>query len=202
MEKHSPDSNKSAVPLLDLSHFLTCNGKRGPEYLKWVSDTVSKNRGRHVILSPGGASLKIGTLEDTIYSEKHDEVKGWGKFYLPDIVTMHVVGIVEGVLCPCEQLVMMTCEDRKLYAFDGEELHVVASNIEQLHKEGLEYPASTSYYDGEAFKDMTEEDWAVVRRSAVGKRLDEEHHKLVTSRKSRFLENLKISRDKRGVIRT
>ncbi|XP_069544845.1 uncharacterized protein [Brachyistius frenatus] len=197
MEKHSSDSNKSAVQPLDSSYLPTCNGKRGPEYLKWVSDNLSKNS-HFRLKSPRGASLKIGTLEDTIYSEKHDEVNGWGKFYLPGVVTMHVVGIVKGVLCPCEQLVMMTCEDGKLYAFDGEELHVVASSMEQLRKEGIEYPASTSYYDGEAFKDMTEEDWAVVRKGAVGKKLDEEHHKLVTSRKSRFLENLKLSRDKRG----
>uniref|UniRef100_A0A8P4FZ36 Uncharacterized protein n=1 Tax=Dicentrarchus labrax TaxID=13489 RepID=A0A8P4FZ36_DICLA len=104
--------------------------------------------------SPAGAIMKIGDLEDTIYRGKHDEVNGWGKFFLPEIVRMQVVGVVKGTSCPCDQLVLMTCEDRKMYAYDGEELHEVASSFEQLCAEGIEYPASRSYYEGEAFKHM------------------------------------------------
>lgn len=103
---------------------------------------------------PPGAILIIGDLSDTIYSEKAEEVNGWGKFYLPHIVKMQVLGVVEGTSCHCEELVLMTCEDKKVYAYDGEELHEVASNLHELCVEGIEYPASKTYYNGEAFKDM------------------------------------------------
>lgn len=89
-----------------------------------------------------------------MYRGKHDEVNGWGKFYLPKIVNMQVIGVVEGTSCPCDELVLMTCEDKKLYAYDGEKMHLVASSFKQLSETGLEYPTSKSYYYGEAFKDM------------------------------------------------
>ncbi|XP_051792951.1 uncharacterized protein LOC127530338 isoform X2 [Acanthochromis polyacanthus] len=109
---------------------------------------------------------------------------------------MQVVGVVEGTSYPCDQLVLMTCEDKKLYAYDGEELHLVASSLDQLRSDGMEFPASKSYYDGEAFKDMTEEDWAEVRKGPVGRRLDQEHQKLVKENMSRILTNLKLGKEK------
>lgn len=127
----------------------------GADYPTWVSDLVSKNKHKTFVLkNPASAKWRIGDLDDTIYREEDDEVNGWGKFYLPEIVNMQVVGVVEGTSCPCDQLVLMTCEDRKLYAYDGDELHVVASSLQQLRDEGIEYPSSERYYKGEAFKDM------------------------------------------------
>uniref|UniRef100_A0A8D0ALA2 Uncharacterized protein n=1 Tax=Sander lucioperca TaxID=283035 RepID=A0A8D0ALA2_SANLU len=115
------------------------------DYLKWVSVFVSKNKNAITLKNPAGARLKMGGLEDTVY--KGNDVK------------MEVVGVVEGTSCPCDQLVLMTCEDRKVYAFDGEEeeLHMVAESLEELSEKGLKYPASQSYYKGEAFKDMVRE---------------------------------------------
>uniref|UniRef100_A0A3Q1CC30 Uncharacterized protein n=1 Tax=Amphiprion ocellaris TaxID=80972 RepID=A0A3Q1CC30_AMPOC len=192
----------------------------GSEYLEWVSRFVSTHRHKTISLKkPAGALVKIAGLEDTIYSENDDEVNGWGKFYLPDIVNMQVVGVVEGTSCPCDQLVLMTCEDKKLYAYDGEELHLVASSLEQLGDKEIEYPASKSYYNGEAFDDMvrsyshlvrrhraegslmiesfnviccvqTEEDWAAVKMGAVGRRLEQEHQQLVLANKSSFMKSL------------
>uniref|UniRef100_A0A8D0AMT2 Uncharacterized protein n=2 Tax=Sander lucioperca TaxID=283035 RepID=A0A8D0AMT2_SANLU len=166
------------------------------DYLKWVSVFVSKNKKTITLKNPAGARLKIGGLEDTVYKGNHGMLNGWGKFYLPKIVKMEVVGVVEGTSCPCDQLVLMTCEDRKLYAFDGEEeeLHMVAESLEKLGEKGLMYPASQSYYKGEAFKDMTEKDWDKVRSGKVGKKLEADHLKLVASKKSKLLENLKSAK--------
>ncbi|TKS88912.1 hypothetical protein D9C73_022657 [Collichthys lucidus] len=105
---------------------------------------------------------------------------------------MQVIGVVEGTSCPCDQLVLMTCEDTKVYGYDGEELHVVAASLQDLVHEGIEYPASKSYYNGEAFKNMKDKDWDKVRKGAVGRRLDEEHRKLVTTGKSN-LKNFKLT---------
>ena len=130
---------------------MTCVA--GPDYLKSVSDLVSKFKGKTFLLKkPAGATLKKADLDDTIYSK--EDKNGWEKFYLPKVVSMQVVGVVEEILCPWDQPVLMTCEDGKIYAYDGEELHVVASSLKQLYDKGIEYPASKSYYRGEAFKDM------------------------------------------------
>ncbi|GAA6231831.1 uncharacterized protein LOC108900375 isoform X1 [Lates japonicus] len=202
MEYCSPNYCLSAGRTFDMSNFPPCNGKRGRAYLAWVSDVVSELRNEKIPLKkPAGATVRIGDLEDTIYRDRGDEVNGWGKFYLPEIVNMQVVGVVEGTSCPCDELVLMTCEDRKLYAYDGEELHLVASSLDRLRDQEIEYPSSKSYYNGEAFKDMTKEDWAKVRRGPVGRRLDQEHQELVQARKSRFLKNLKVTKQRAGVIR-
>lgn len=91
-----------------------------------------------------------------MYRDAHATVSTWGRSYLPDMVNMQVIGVVEGTSCPCDQLVLMTCEDKKVYAYDGEELqlHLVASSLEQLNNKGIEYPSSKSYYKGQAFQDM------------------------------------------------
>ena len=127
----------------------------GHDHLARMLRLVRENKGKTAPLErPAGAAWKIGDVNDTIYSGKKDEVNGWGKFYLPDEVKMQVLGVVERISCPCEQLVLMTCENEKVYAYDGEELHEVASSLEELSNEGMEYPSSISYYRGEAFKHM------------------------------------------------
>ncbi|XP_033980955.1 uncharacterized protein LOC117478147 [Trematomus bernacchii] len=169
-------------------------GRKGPYFLKEVLDCVSKER--HEIFElkkPAGAKLKIGPLEDTIYRGKPDVVDEWGEFYLPEIVSMQVVGVVEGTSCPWDQLVLMICEDGKLFAYDGEELHLVASNMKQVDEKGIRYPGSKRYYKGQAFKDKTEEDWEEVWKSPTGKRLDQEHLELVTENKATFMECLKAT---------
>lgn len=169
-----------------------CRKAEGAAYLESVSHFVSIHKNKKVTLKkPAGASVKIAGLEDTVYRGKHDEVKGWGQFYLPKMVNMQVVGVVEGTSCSCDQLVLMTCEDKKLYAYDGEELHLVASSLERLGDKEIEYPASKSYYNGQAFDDMTEDDWAEVKMGAVGRRLEQEHRRLVEANKSTFMESLK-----------
>ncbi|XP_039679236.1 uncharacterized protein LOC120573517 isoform X3 [Perca fluviatilis] len=153
---------RSANRLFGLTSFIQCEGETGSEYLKWVLGFVSMNRHKTLNLkNPAGATWKIGDLDDTIYSGEDYEVDGWEKFYLPE-------------------------KDTQVYAYDGEKLHLVASSLKQLRDEGIKYPGSRTYYNGEAFKDMTEEDWDKVK-----KRLDKEHHKLVMSKKTEFLKNLK-----------
>lgn len=184
---------------LSKSDFLRCNGKRVPEYLALVLQYVSKYRHNSIHLhSPEGSRLTIGPVEDTEYRDRPAVVNGWGKFYLPNAVTMQVIGYVTGTPYPCDQLVLMTCNDQKVYGYDGDELHLVANCLDQMREEGIAYPAFQSYYHGEAFKHVTEEDWEKVKQSPVGKRMNEEHHKLVASQKSTLLRNLRNSRHKQS----
>ncbi|MED6265375.1 hypothetical protein CHARACLAT_024824 [Characodon lateralis] len=185
--------------LLTSGGFLPCIGIRGA--VNMTSESLSECRGYNFsLLSPVQAILTIGPVEDTEYRDRHAEVNGWGKFYLPATVKMQVIGYVKGTPYPCDQLVLMTCEDKKVYGYDGDELHLVASSLNQMLAKGIAYPALKSYYHGEAFKDMTKEDWEKVKQGPVGKKLDGEHHKLVASHKSALLENIRKSRLKQRVI--
>uniref|UniRef100_A0A3P9PX54 Uncharacterized protein n=1 Tax=Poecilia reticulata TaxID=8081 RepID=A0A3P9PX54_POERE len=94
-----------------------------------------------------GPVLTKGTLDDTEYKDRP-------AFYLPKTTKMEVTGYMEGTLYLCDQLVLMTCEDQKVYCFDGEELHLVAFSLDQMFTVGIANPARQSYYHGEAFKDM------------------------------------------------
>lgn len=114
----------------------------------------TKKHQTYKLNSPAGATWTVGDLDDTIYKDDYDTLYAWGNFYLKKEVDMTVLGVVEGSPFPGEQLVLMTCEDRNIYAYDGDELHLVAPNLEQLSKEGIKFPPSVSYYYGEAFKDM------------------------------------------------
>ncbi|KAL6100115.1 uncharacterized protein ACO6RY_01786 [Pungitius sinensis] len=135
-------------------HLKEQTGQKDPDYLPSMLKYVLEHRDETVILkNPHGAILTIGDLNETIYRDKKNVVNGWNKFYLPDIVSMQVLGLVMGTSCPEDHLVLMTCEDQKVYAYDGEELHLVASSWEQLLDRGIQYPADTSYYKGEAFPD-------------------------------------------------
>uniref|UniRef100_A0A669EB22 Uncharacterized protein n=1 Tax=Oreochromis niloticus TaxID=8128 RepID=A0A669EB22_ORENI len=180
----------SAHRSLVMEALQQCERAEGVKTLKEMALSAAKNK-QLTLKNPAGALLRIAGLEDTMYRGKHDEVNGWGKFYLPEIVNMQVIGVVEGTSCPCDELVLMTHDGKKMYAYDGEELHLVASSLQELLDKGIEYPASKSYYNGEAFKDMTEEDWEAVKMGGVGRKLEEEHQKLVKETKSAFLKSLK-----------
>lgn len=129
--------------------------KDAASYLKQVSAVVSKHRHETVELKkPPGSKWKVGGLVDTIYRGDNAELKEWGNFYLPKRVTMEVIGAVENFPCQCGQLVMVAGEDQQVYAYDGEELHLVANSLEKLCTHGLQYPGLESFYRGESFKDM------------------------------------------------
>uniref|UniRef100_A0A3P9JL23 Uncharacterized protein n=1 Tax=Oryzias latipes TaxID=8090 RepID=A0A3P9JL23_ORYLA len=134
-----------------LNFMVLCFCVEGPKYRDWVSNTIRNNRDETFQLnSPDGATLTVGLLDDTKCNAA--DLNAWGKFFLPTTVQMQVVGYVEGSPYPCDQLVLMTCEDKKFYGYDGDELHLVAPSLEHLCRVGVDYPASRSFYRGEAFK--------------------------------------------------
>ncbi|KAK5855369.1 hypothetical protein PBY51_005472 [Eleginops maclovinus] len=71
--------------------------------------------------------------------------------------------------------------------------------LKQLVEEGISYPASKTYYKGEAFRDMTEEYWAKVWKSPTGMRLKQAHHEQVQGHKAKCLEYLKATAARRGL---
>ncbi|KAF4079015.1 hypothetical protein AMELA_G00188250 [Ameiurus melas] len=41
-----------------------------------------------------------------------------------------------------DELVLMACEDGKVFAFEGNKLHLVSNNLEELFKNGLQFPGT------------------------------------------------------------
>lgn len=138
-------------------HFFKTNSFYfvGAAYLKQASSKVHELRHKKICLnSPTGATLTMGPLEDTEYRDNPGELDGCSKFYVSTTGKMEVIGYVEGSPYPCDQLILMICGDGKMYGYDGDELHEVASSLSRLLEVGIDYPASNSYYYGEAFKHM------------------------------------------------
>lgn len=116
---------------------------------------MSTNKGKtYKLNSPVGATWSVGDLNDTIYKDDDDMVYEWENFYLKDEVSMKVLGVVEGASLPGEQLVLMTCQDRKMYIYGERELFLVAPSLEHLCKRGIDNPPSATFDRGDAFKDM------------------------------------------------
>ncbi|KAM3850385.1 nipped-B-like protein B [Diretmus argenteus] len=178
--------------------FRFCTEANGLDYLKRVSSAAHRCQGKTVNLnSPPYAMLKIGGLDYTMYQGEQDRVMAWGNFYLPNKVNMEVVGIVD---YPCQtgQLVVMTCEDKTLFVYDGEELHMVASSLMDVFTTGLTYPGTQTFYKGEPFKDMTLSDWDQVRKnSSVWKKLDQAHRDEENKDKESFMASLEVIRKAR-----
>lgn len=125
------------------------------DYLVWASNVVSTNKGKtYKLKSPAGATWSVGDLSNTIYKDDDDMVYEWENFYLDEEVSMQVLGVVEGVAIPGDQLVLMTCEDRKVYVYGDSELFLVAPSLEHLCKLGIDDSEAVTYDRGDAFKDM------------------------------------------------
>lgn len=66
----------------------------------------------------------------------------WEKFYLPDHMYMEVFGVLEDFPCnsPDGELVLMVCEDGKVFAYEVNTLHLIADNLKELFTSGLKFP--------------------------------------------------------------
>lgn len=119
----------------------------------WVSNIVSTNN-TYKLKNPAGATWLVGELKDTIYKDDNEMVYEWGNFDLEEEASMPVLGVVEGTSLPGEQLVLMTCEDRKMYIYGERELFLVVPSLEHLCKLGTEDSEPVTFDRGDAFKDM------------------------------------------------
>lgn len=149
------------------------------DYLDRVRKFVSLYNDERLHLANEYTMLMMGSM-----NYEQNELYKWGNLYLDDIVNMHVLGRIEDYY---HDLTLMTCEDKKIYAFDGEELHLVAFSVRQLYYKGIKYPGFQNYYKGEPFRHMTETDWNKLRRR-LG--LDKKHKQLVKSKKPAMMANL------------
>lgn len=121
-----------------------------------MASVVKDNTGTLIpLINPKGYSVRVCGQDDTVYSGNEDQLEAWKDFYLPERMEMVVIGAVDDF--PCDafglQLVLLLCEDGKVYAYEDEVLHLVARNVKELLDNGLTFPGLESYKQGECFED-------------------------------------------------
>ncbi|QCQ67852.1 US22 protein [European chub iridovirus] len=150
--------------------YAHCYGKTGQAFSDAVDEYVEKHRHTWVDLK-SNAKWQICTYMDVIYDDDDLTLRGWNKFYLDGNATnMRVIGIAKRLIKKVwmhenislnndDAVLMVCCNDRKVYMYDGKALHMIASSLRQLHYKGIEYPSTKSYSFGYPLRNATEKNW-------------------------------------------
>ncbi|GCC19078.1 uncharacterized protein [Chiloscyllium punctatum] len=144
-----------------------CRLKPGENYLKLVTEKVQLHSGKIVKLQKN-VLMTIGDLDYTIYWGRHDLLKGWQEFYLPQRMDMVVLGVIESYPClaPGLQLVILAGNDGPVFAYEDEMLHKVAINLEKLFCEGPVFPGTDTYEYGKDFRPKSHEEYMKALKEA------------------------------------
>ena len=124
------------------------------ENLKGMEECVKRHLNSEVKLEGD----YIWQVKDTLDSEILKECE---ECYLPDHMKMQVLGDVRHSSWD-SSLVLMVCEDGQIYAYDDQQLHLVAESLRQLFNERITFPCKTVYHYGQAFEDMVKDRKSVV----------------------------------------
>ncbi|KAF5887799.1 transcription factor 20-like, partial [Clarias magur] len=173
-----------------------CTAGAGPKiYLQEIRGVVDKHKGSQINLKKvGNYSFKVGSLSETSCGDTPEMLEEWEEFYLPDQVSMEVIGVLEKFCCECScnELVLMVCEDEKVYGYADNRLHLVANSLKLLFKDGVQFPGIKQYYRGQSFEDMTDAEWDRVNKSKVVRESVLEHKGMLACMKDSYLTNLDI----------
>ncbi|KAL8163391.1 UNVERIFIED_CONTAM: hypothetical protein K2H54_019497 [Gekko kuhli] len=106
--------------------------------------------------------LHICDFDGTFYVGNQHMMNYWQNLYLPNPTKMVVFGIVEDVPClaPAQQLVILVAEDKKVYAYEEEELHFVGESVQRFLYEGLRlFKQSASYQCGQGLESGSDDEF-------------------------------------------
>ncbi|KAL7883144.1 hypothetical protein SRHO_G00008020 [Serrasalmus rhombeus] len=165
------------------------------KYLEKIVKVVTKHNQKRIALKKVEKyKFRIGSFKDTSYRKEPDLLEEWEQFYLPDHMKMEVIGFLEKFPCNADsaELVLMVCEDGKVFAYEDERLHLVANDLKELFEHGVQFPGAKYYYRGQSFEDMTDDDWDKVKESEAVIASTKEHQDMVQRMKTSYLQNLEI----------
>ncbi|XP_036423155.1 uncharacterized protein LOC118806020 [Colossoma macropomum] len=165
------------------------------KYLEKISNVVTKYCHKQIELKKVEKyKFRIGSFKDTSYRDEPDLLEEWEQFYLPDHMKVEVIGFLEEFPCNADsaELVLMVCEDGKVFAYEDERLHLVANDLKELFECGVQFPGAKYYYRGQSFEDMTDDDWDKVKKSEAVMASTKEHQDMLQCMKASYLESLEI----------
>lgn len=124
--------------------------------LSEIADFVKQNCNSTIPLEkPKNTDFRICGQDGTVYAGNEEQLEAWKDFYLPERMEMEVIGAID--YFPCDafglQLVLLLCEDGKIYACEDEVLHLVAMDLEDLLQSGMVFPGIETFKLGECFEE-------------------------------------------------
>lgn len=127
-------------------------------FIKSVEEVVKKYGDKKLSLNmqEGSQMLRFGNLDNTVYAGEHEELNDWKWSYLPESMEMVVIGAIDDFsFCEaeCSQLVVLVCEDRKVYAYEDERLHLFANTLKDMFDFQIKLPSET-IHRGKCFADV------------------------------------------------
>ncbi|XP_057183040.1 uncharacterized protein LOC130549748 [Triplophysa rosa] len=158
-------------------NFLSLAEKDAVE-LSEITDFVKQNCNSLIPLEkPKNTAFRICGQDGTVYTGNEEQLEAWKDFYLPERMEMEVIGAID--YFPCDafglQLVLLFCEDGKIYAYEDEVLHLVAMNLGDLLQSGMVFPGIETFKLGECFEEPTEEEYSEMMESEEIKAIRESH---------------------------
>ncbi|XP_062873245.1 uncharacterized protein LOC134334720 isoform X2 [Trichomycterus rosablanca] len=167
------------------------------EYLEKIGAVIQKRHDSQIELKTKTPPkqekyrFRVGSFEDTSFKQDPDMLEEWEQFYLPDEMKMKVFGVLEDFPCDSsdDELVLMVCEDGKVFGYEEELLHVVADNLNELFESGFQFPGTEQFYRGQSFEDVKDDDWDKLKEKS---KMMKEHKELLKKEESSYLKSLEI----------
>ncbi|KAG9262093.1 hypothetical protein AMEX_G23805, partial [Astyanax mexicanus] len=180
----SSSSGHDSFCWIPLSKYRAANSSV-QSYLTKLESVVSKHSGEKIHLKK--YKFRVGSLEDTSYKNNTDILQEWEQFYLEQQKKMAVIGVLENFPCgeDSAELVLMVCEDKRVFAYEDEHLHLVASSLKELFESGVQFLSSEYYYRGQSFEKMVKQSKKVTAKF-------NEHREMLESLKPTLLKHLGV----------
>ncbi|ABJ08912.1 SORF2 domain protein [Nile crocodilepox virus] len=116
----------------------------GPDLIACYAD---RHRGRHLYFAKQQrCCLRVGDLSSTFYGDLEHQMEDWAYLYLPRPQRLAVLGSINNILGTVnsirqmenwQQLVILVSEFGTVFAADCQEVHVLASSLEQFLRDGV-----------------------------------------------------------------
>ncbi|XP_045066850.1 uncharacterized protein LOC121551140 isoform X2 [Coregonus clupeaformis] len=180
---------------MKISHYI--------EFLGQIEEIVTKHRDSKIPLAkPKSYELRIGGLEETVHAGDGEQLEVWKDCYLPERMEMVVIGALDDFRCSAAgwQLVLLLCEDGKVYAYEFEVLHLVARSLEDLFETGAEFPGLETFRFGECFEELTEEEMEKEMQCDEIKKIDDAHIQFRRRLAMEMLEDLEAIKQSESTI--
>ncbi|XP_075072834.1 uncharacterized protein LOC142161262 [Mixophyes fleayi] len=142
------ESNVQHQPCLLEMKKLIQKLQRNQNVLGLVSSFVQKNKDTMLPLKADGLSLRICDLNGTICMGQKYMLEAWQHLYLPKSTRMEVLGTLEcsGSMAPTLQWIILVAENGKIYAYEHEELHLIAMSLRQFVEKGFQRRITSYFY--------------------------------------------------------
>lgn len=138
----SPDSISGLIQSL----------KDNPKNLEAVLKFVQNNNGKKMVWENSKDCLGLCDLSGTIYMGQRFMQEAWEQLYLPKETRMQVLGTLH-IMRDCEEWIILVGEDGCVYAYEEEELQLIARSLSEFVENGKRNAYSTYFYPESSSED-------------------------------------------------